>query len=246
MKTAVCFSGRLCYPDNAKNLYEKIIAPYQADVFIDTWIPFSQGSAQIYPNEGDWERIRAFGEIPVPEETNVQKFINLYRPKLIHMEYFDVLPLTHQIRSVLPPSTRTARGTDSPNTVKENVLFMYYKIWRANQLRKLYEQTNRIRYDVVIRLRLDVTVDTFPIIDPKRKTVYIPEGGDYEGGYCDQVALADSVTMDIYCELWNEIYRYSTAGIGIHPESLLRKHLEVNRLDVARFPAGLKLRGVPQ
>jgi hypothetical protein len=246
MKTAICFSGRLCYLNHFENHYSKVIEPYKADVFIDTWMPMTQASAVWSPSADDMEKIRLFGQMPDIESVEIQSFINSYRPKLLNMEFFDLMPLTHQIRSVLPPSTKTSIGHESPHTKKENVLFMWYKIWKCNQLRKLYEQINRIRYDVVIRMRFDSTFDEVPVIDPKRKTVYIPSGGDYEGGVCDQFAIADSVTMDIYCELWNEIYRYSTAGIGIHPESLLRKHLDVNRLDVARFPAGLKLRGEPQ
>lgn len=247
MKTAVCFSGRLVYPQYAENLFKHVIDPYKADVFIDTWIPLFQTTAALAPNKADWQKILTLGTDSVEfENTNIQGFINLYQPKLINLELFDLMPLTHQIRSVLPNSTKTYVGHESPHTKRENVLFMWYKIWKCNQLRKLYEQVNRIRYDVVIRMRFDVQFETFPIIDPKRKTVYIPEGGDYEGGVCDQVALADSATMDLYCELWNEIYRYSTAGIGIHPESMLRKHLNINRLDIARFPAGLTLRGSPQ
>jgi len=125
----------------------------------------------------------------------------------------------------------------------ENVFFMWYKIWKANQMRKLYEQHNRIRYDCVIRLRFDTTFKEFPYIEPERKTVYIPDGGDYEGGICDQVALADATTMDLYCELYNDLYRYTVAGFGCHPESMLRRHLEVNRLTVKRFECDFALRG---
>lgn len=246
MKTAVCISGRLAYLKNHENIREHVINPYRADVFIDTWIPFSQSSAQWSPSAEDWEKIRLYGDMPDIEDPNVQEFINLFQPKLINMEHFDLMPLTHQVRSVLPRGTRTADGGDSPGTKRENVMFMWYKIWKCNQLRKLYESINRIRYDVVIRMRFDTSFDSFPVIEPTRKTIYIPQGGDHGGGICDQVAIADSVAMDMYCELWNEVYRYNTAGVTVHPESLLRKHLEVNKLNVERFPAGLKLRGQPQ
>lgn len=62
-------------------------------------------------------------------------------------------------------------------------------------------------------------------------------------GYVDQLAIADSPTMDLYADLYNDIYRYTVANIGIHPESILRKHIEVNRLAVERFKCGMKLRG---
>lgn len=251
MKTAVCFSGRMTYPQYADNIRKYVIDPYGADVFIDTWIPMYQTTANVAPSAQDWEKIFVLGPDSVEvENSNIQGFINLYQPKLINLELFDLMPLTHQVRSIIPTNTKTANGHDSPNTKKENVLFMWYKIWKCNQLRKFYEQTNRIRYDLVIRMRFDVTFESFPVIkpedQPRRKTIYIPQGGDYCGGICDQVAFGDATSMDMYCDLWNEIYRYSVAGIGIHPESMLRKHLEINRLSVERFPAGLHLRGNPQ
>lgn len=231
LKTAICLSGKLGYLENHKNIFENVIAPYQADVFIDTWIPYKSVENT---NES------------FLDETDIKGFIELYRPKLINMEYFDLMPLIHQIRSNIPDNSTAINGYPSPNTNKENVMFMWYKIWKCNQLRKLYEKINRIRYDTVIRLRFDVEFERFPVIEPERKTVYIPMGGDYEGGICDQVALGDATTMDIYCELWNEIYRYSSGGIGIHPESILRRHIQINQLRIVRFPTGLKLRGVTQ
>ena len=91
--------------------------------------------------------------------------------------------------------------------------------------------------------RFDNSVTEFSIIEPKYKTLYIPEGGDYDGGLNDQLAIADPQTMDIYCDLYTEMYRYAYAGIGFHPESLLRKHVEINRLNLERFKCGLHLRG---
>lgn len=250
MKTAVCLSGRLSNIENYENLYENIIGPYAADVFIDTWIPFAETSMKLNSklNEQEKENMRSWDVVPPPDPppADIFEFANKYQPKMMNMEHFDAVPITHQIRSVLPTNKKTAAGWDSPGTKAENVFFMWYKIWKANQMRKIYEQTNRVRYDCIIRLRFDNTFKGFPVIDPKRKTVYIPNGGDYEGGICDQLAIADSVTMDLYCELYNEIYRYTTGGIGIHPESMLLKHLQINRLNIERFDCDFELRGIKQ
>jgi hypothetical protein len=242
MKTAVCLSGKLDAIESHRNLLEQVIEPYKADVFIDSWIPFGNNSIQSCWTEEDYKN--AGFEYP-PKPQNIQEYAEAFQPKMMVLDNFDTIPLNHQIRSVLPKSKMTAIGVESLDTKTENVLFMWYKIWKANQLRKLYEQANRIRYDCIIRLRFDSTFkdNEFPVIDPKRKTVYIPYGGDYEGGICDQVAIADPTTMDLYCEMYNEIYRYTTAKIGIHPESMLRKHLEINRLNVERFECQFALRG---
>jgi len=240
MKTAVCLSGKLDAIESHRNLIEQVIEPYKADVFIDSWIPFENNTIKSIWTEDDYKHAGITPHLP-----SINEYAIAFQPKMMVLDHFDAMPLNHQIRSVLPKSKMTAMGVESLWTKSENVMFMWYKIWKANQLRKLYEQTNRIRYDCIIRLRFDNTFKDgeFPVIDPKRKTVYIPLGGDYEGGICDQVAIADSVTMDLYCELYNEIYRYATGKIGIHPESMLRKHLEINRLEVERFECEFALRG---
>ena len=239
MKTAVCLSGKLDAIESHRNLIEQVIEPYKADVFIDSWIPFENNTIKSEWTEEDY----AAANIARPQTPNINEYAQKFQPKMMVLDNFDAMPLNHQIRSVLPKSAMTAHGVESLHTKKENVMFMWYKIWKANQLRKLYEQANRIRYDCIIRLRFDSTFNGFPYIEPKRKTVYIPRGGDYEGGICDQVAIADPTTMDLYCELYNEIYRYATGKIGIHPESMLWKHTQINRLEVERFDCEFALRG---
>lgn len=244
LKTAVCISGALSHIENYENHFKHIIEPYKADVFIDSWIPYAKHSMKVglrAQMSDDEKRVTTV----FPEEVvaDINAYAEAYRPKLINLEFFDAMPLTHQVRSTLPPSAKTYNGRESAGTKKENVMFMYYKIWKVNELRKLYERINKIRYDIVIRLRFDTTFESFPVIEPARKVIYVPDRGDYEGGLNDQCALGDAQAMDIYCELYNEIYRYSVAGIGCHPESLLRKHLEINRMTIERFECGMTLRG---
>ncbi len=246
MKTAVCISGKMDAIWNADNIIKHVIEPYRADVFIDTWIPYD--STTIKTGWSDEDYVAAgvpLSEKPTPERSLIHEYADKFRPKMMVLDNFDDVPINHQVRSLLPSNKKTSAGSISHGTKAENVLFMWYKLWKCNRLRRLYEEGNRIRYDCIIRLRFDNSFTSFPIIEPKYKTIYIPEGGDYDGGINDQLAIADSQTMDLYCEMHNEIYRYSYAGIGIHPESMLRKHLEINRLKVERFECGLHLRGSP-
>lgn len=244
MKTAVCISGKMDSIWNADNLIKFVIAPYAADVFIDTWIPYENNTIKTGYTEAELVQVGIpVDAIPKAPPAIIQDFADKFRPKMMVLDSFDDVPLTHQIRTLLPKNKKTNSGVVSEGTRAENVMFMWYKLWKCNQLRKLYEQANRVRYDCIIRLRFDNSFTGFPIIEPKYKTIYIPEGGDYENGINDQLAIADSQTMDLYCDMYNEIYRYSYAGIGIHPESMLRKHLEINRIKIERFECGLHLRG---
>jgi len=244
MKTAVCISGKMDSIWNADNLIQFVITPYAADVFIDTWIPYENNTIKTgYTEEQLVNSGVSVDAIPKSPPAVIQDFADKFRPKMMVLDNFDDIPLNHQIRTLLPNNKKTITGITSEGTKTENVMFMWYKLWKCNQLRKLYEQANRVRYDRIIRLRFDNSFTKFPIIEPKYKTAYIPIGGDFDGGLNDQLAIADSQTMDLYCDMYNEIYRYSYAGIGIHPESMLRRHLEINRISVERFECGLHLRG---
>ena len=217
MKTAVCISGQLRTLEFLPNLVEKIITPLGADVFIDSWIT---------------------------NDVNVHNVISLLRPKMVHLEDMNDAPLTHQIRCSLPAQVIDYNGNEAHEIKKvENVPFMWYKIWRCNELMHQYEKHNRIRYDRVVRLRTDITVRQMPNIIPEVKTLYIPAGNDHRNGICDLLALGNPQTMDLYCDLYNNVHRYMTLGFGFHPESLLRRHIEVNQLAVKRFECNVGIRG---
>lgn len=220
MRTALLLSGKISQvPECYESIIEHMVKPYEADVFVDTWTP-----------END-------------TVDSVDEVIRLFKPKLVNVEEFNDAPLTKLTRAVLPSEVHSYDGYVTHETHIENLYFMYYKVWRSNQLRKVWEETNRVKYDCVIRMRFQLRFEAFPVIVPERKTVYIPAGGDHRGGICDMISVADSQTMDIYANLYNELYLYKQAGFGLHPESILRKHLEIHRLKVERFPATVYLRG---
>lgn len=247
MKTAVIISGRMepefanCIP----NLREQIIEPYKADVFIDSWIPY-KGTGQ---NLGFHRVYEEFDGNHSPEfpAVDINVFAEGYKPKMMVLDSFDDIPLTFQIRSIantLPIHSVANSGATVANR-KENIFFMWYKVYKANKLRKLYEEVNRIRYDMIIRTRFDSSFSHFPPgIIPEPKTLYIPVVGDYDGGINDQLAMGDPQAMDLYCDLYAEIFRYWFAGVSQHPESLLKTHIEVNRLRVKRFHCRQFLRGI--
>jgi hypothetical protein len=276
MKTAVLLTGKITGTENLENHIKEVFAPYHADVFVDSWIPFPKNSMATTALRSEQIMDRVINGKEKPENVfreliaggmNVDEaqrtveeifgtdpkidlieFANGYQPKMLNLEYFDSVPLVHQVRALRKLrgntiSKKSIMGIESTNTKIENVIFMWYKIWKCNELRKVYERTHKVRYDRVIRMRFDNTFEGLPVIEPLPKTVYVPKGGDYMGGLCDQFAIADSQTMDLYCDLYNEIYRYIVVGFGIHPESLLRKHLEVNRLNLIRLDCNMLLRG---
>jgi hypothetical protein len=238
MRTALLLSGQI---RNAKQSHYSIqthlIDRYQADVFISTWKPASQ-------------IVGAVG-YPIEDDTSVDELIRLYNPKELCLEDFQSLPVLNTVRS-LPLYNKTAYdGTHIEEVNFENTFFQNYKRAKGVNLIAYYQQINNMKYDCVIVSRFDVTFDTFPYIVPKPGEIYIPIGTNkgspeyHFGGLRDVFALGNYESMLTYCTLFNHLCGYHDSGHGLHPESILRKHLELNNLNIKRFPVMSSLRGTP-
>lgn len=234
MKTAVLISGQIrdaksCY----ENLLEKIINPYNADVFIDTWSPYNS-----VPDGRD--------EI-IENTLTIDEICKIFKPKLINVEEFNdntFVAIVKELYSTLDyPTIRNAYdGSSAWETRFEAPTFMHYKIWRVNQLRLQYENVAQFKYDCIIRTRFDLQYDEFPIIQPENNKIYIPNGGDYRGGVSDLTALGNDDAINKYCSLFANYDNYIDNKIGLHAESLLRIHLHLCKLDIQRFHSKIKLR----
>lgn len=235
MKTAVLISGQI---RDAKNCYQSlidnVIKPYNADVFIDTWNPNNKipdGRNQYIEN--------SFG---------LDDLARIFRPKMMSVEDFEDNPIVSRVREVYKhlnyPNMRTAYdGSHAWEIRFEAPTFMHYKIWKVNVAKDLYEKINNFKYDCVIRTRFDLFFEDFPQIQPKPNTVYIPSGSDHRGGVCDMTVIGDSDSITKYSSVYVNLQNYINNQMGLHSESLLRKHLELNGLTIERFNIKYKLRG---
>lgn len=232
MKTAVLICGQI---RDAKRCFESInehvVQPYNADVFIDTWMPSNDDV--MLDHRGDIIR----------NDMSIDEIISNYRPKLITVEDFNN-PLTSRIKQNCPKSAKSYDGNLAWETKVENVFYMYYKLWRVSELKTYYENMNGFKYDCVIRLRFDLQFESFPIFNPESNQVFIPERGDHRGGINDLLAVGGGTAMDKYTSLFKNMKSYIENGVGLHPESLLRSHLEISNVQVDRFPLTYNLRGI--
>jgi len=231
MKTAVLISGQIrnareCYP----SLYEKIIRPYGADVFIDTWLPHN--NTLDHRNQY------------IPNDMTVDELFDTYRPKLATFEDFDTSRLVQALGKMNIENRQAFDGSWAHETIIANIFYMYYKVWRCFDLMKNYESLNDIKYDCVIRMRFDLQFDEFPLFQEfTQDTVYVPSGSDHRGGLNDLMAIGDNASMERYCLLFPSLFNYANSGAGFHPESILRHHLNLLKIDVQRFDIKYKLRG---
>jgi len=140
-----------------------------------------------------------------------------------------------------PPRARPEKFI-SPDRDR-NVMSALYSMRRANGLKQAYEEEQGFRYDVVVRLRLDVftTQTLMELLDRIRleqggweRTVYVPDMA-HSIGINDQVVLGSSEAMDVFMSVIDEVESIAATEL-FNPEYFLLRHI---------LRAGLRIRTVP-
>ena len=130
---------------------------------------------------------------------------------------------------------------DIDYVMKNNILSMWYKVWRANMISK---QEN---YDVVIRTRTDLYFDELEI--EKNDYLNIPWGWRQNsywencGGLIDMFAYGKPEIMDFYSSLFLYLTRYLKEGQYYFPsENLFKSHLCQKEISIRLLPIRLFFR----
>ena len=131
----------------------------------------------------------------------------------------------------------------APETNRQSLVRMLYGIDRANVLKSDYEVANGFKYDFVIRTRFDLEY-LQPLELKNFNDITIPIGWDHRGGYNDTFAYGSSEAMDYYSSLFNNLETYLNEGALLHPESILKYHLDKGPYGILRFHYPIKLRGM--
>lgn len=221
MKTALCLSGQTrTWKHTFATIQEKLIQPFNADVFMHTWSV--QGNKVPNPDLLD-----GFSHDTRPLDPAV---ISEYNPKQAHIEY---------------PDYEYFKGFI--NDVRfYNVIMMHYSIYRSNLLKFEYEARYNFKYDLVIRCRFDsyfyyVNIErTLPFLhntiflapnqshgdefSALRKRILFEEGIRYMPN--DQFAYSSSEGMDYYSSLYPTLLKGpSIHDVPLHAEGLLSYYL---------------------
>jgi hypothetical protein len=168
-------------------------------------------------------------------DINPIELINLYNPKNIQ---FTQLPNT--VIDMVDTVSNYSKADES-NTL--SIFSMWYGIKKTNELKVNYELENNFKYDVVIRARFDTEILNKVELKLVQNSIFIPIGSDHRGGYNDLFAYGSSNTMDYYCSTFDNLIQYIIDGELIHPECLLRYHLDKHNFTFIRTNIPLKLRG---
>jgi hypothetical protein len=218
MKVALCLSGQVrnwlaCYP----LIEEKIITPYNADVFIHTWSK-SENYNIPHCNVEDFSVYDARKDI-------TYEFLNTYRPKKTQIDV---------------PEYKTFRSKVLSNSRFYNTMMMWYSILKSNELRKEYEKENSINYDIIIRCRFDLHFEKFIIDKFETGTLYLPPNENIDNPFPepmknellllgmkympnDQFAYGSSKVMDYYASLYLYLKDYMDEQDN-HPEAMMTHH----------------------
>jgi len=133
-------------------------------------------------------------------------------------------------------------------TIVQNTLRQFYFIRLANELRRAHELKTGIKYDFIVRTRLDnIMVADIPDLsqcDPNK--IYIPSGHDHPNsipgaGINDRFAFGGDRAMNIYCDKIYRIDEYMNEGRRFHPETILKWSLDTAGLAIERFPECSKI-----
>lgn len=150
---------------------------------------------------------------------------------------FDI-PQSNCFWGVVPIPREFKNLNKATETKIENCSSMFYHNKKAFELIK----NSKKAYDVVLKYRADIDLspslkfltfkETTNIIE--QNTVYIPKGNDF-GGVNDQIAYGDLDSMEKYCKTFDNILKICADGHRFHPETLLFRNLERERVTIARF-----------
>ncbi len=215
MKIAICFSGSLrqfktCYGSFKKNILDA--NDCDADIFVSTWKSKIEHFKKPVLDEGTFkEMLELYNPAYVSRESYGQaKRMELYEESRIS-EFQKQAKNFHKCQGVHKGPKCRFCG----HQIIHNQVGQLYNIWKVNELRKEYEKTNG-KYDLVIRTRFDNyffdNLTDSMVEQALNGRIWIPYGFDdlprYGGGVNDQFAIGTPEAMDVYCDMYPNIYKY--------------------------------------
>jgi hypothetical protein len=137
-----------------------------------------------------------------------------------------------------------------PSIVKEysNAHFihfsMFYTMRESLRLKQEYEKENNFKYDLVIRTRFDIGLET--AIQPEhydlKQGVYSPDVCGNPAVISDWFNFSDSKTIDLYGEIYDNIVEYHKKGVMITSgEEIITHMLNTKNISIKKIKSELFL-----
>jgi len=146
-----------------------------------------------------------------------------------------------RITSVLNPFSTIIENNTHYHEDKRinNVINHWNKLYKLNNLKKINEVATNTRYDLVIRCRPDLSIKTENIFDMVEEGfISIPKDSKIDkvrltnpndGYICDAIAFGNSVMMDKYFDLYQDLNEL-IEKYGPISETILYQYLKLNNI----------------
>jgi hypothetical protein len=206
MKIAVCLSGQpRGIPLSLDQLKNNILTPNEiVDTFVHTWY---------HP---DWDNVPFDSAQPGQEDGRLGK----WKPKTDQIIKESLNPL----KITIEKPNNFAEFLDllgQPSAVQTKMASIFYGMWKANELKKEYENEHNFKYDIVLRVRFDLFYN-HPLLlkefmannsndgiflsykfqhDRQNDSYPISIGGTYSS-MADTFAFGSSKNMDTFCSVY--------------------------------------------
>ncbi len=197
MRVALCLSGMpRSFKKCSESFFRNFIDIYHPDVFISTW------QSEIVDD--------AFPETDSPHE-----LIELYKPLKFDIEIFN------EKRRASFETNPFKNFSDRGGRSVARMIPMFYKIHLADMHRFMYEQENKLTYDIVVRCRADILFHQPVRLEQAPPNVVCFPTKNATSNVNDQFWYSDSATATHIAGLYYAIPELWHRGILIHGEALL-------------------------
>jgi hypothetical protein len=220
MKMAICIAGhqRLSNKSAAERLmYEVSKWDFETDIFVAAWDAMDVSSEQS------------------ADALLLQK---IYNPRRLNLEKFGMIHENHKFKYHFIRKHKEFEAMWYKNRQGDDSYSMFYIIKKCNEIKRIYELENNFRYDIVVRIRPDLSPLNFCEI-PKEtmqpNTIWFPVNGFNVNGFnmTDNVFFGDSETMDRVCNCYDfmDMYLLREKCVWMN-ECVLVHHLNKLKIDV--------------
>lgn len=203
MKIAISFFGQPRFYKKAFNQWESIINKLNADVFIHTW----------------WGKDMVDDFYPCAPHSGLQE-----GDKLIHKDIINDLKELYKPKSIEWDSYKTFNLPDwiKPNTPDEHAVFQFYTQYRSKELVK----QSGVKYDVVIRTRIDAIIDFELPLDVSPNMIYVGGPSGQFDSPNDNLTISDLNTFFKLSDTYLNLEEFSPNVKGYSMEKYLGQQLK--------------------
>ncbi len=237
MRVAILLQGEPRFCSEFDLFLQNLIGFDRADWFMYLWKDSPQTSNLL---GGEGHQVVAPCWQHIERDWALKKFKELFPPN------HNVAALELADQNAVPNFHITENYAQE--TIQPNVWKMWYSQYMANKLRVDYENANNFKYDVVIRARPDISLESHLDITFMRghfnnESNLVLMSQNKRCGYSvfitDLIGVSTSDNMSVYTNLYNEAIEHHKRGVIFHPETMLARHLEYHGLKYA--PADFKI-----